>query len=109
MLTRRITDDELPAFNQSGRAAAMIAVLVFSGLALIMGSWSDFTSAQADEITRAGLVGEEVGQALIQELGQSLVSPDAYVIPFEVASVLLLAALIGSIVIARQSDKEAGR
>ena len=109
MLTRRITDDELPAFNQSGRAAAMIALLVFSGLALIMGSWSDFTSAQADEITRAGLVGEEVGQRLIQELGQSLVSPEAYVIPFEVASVLLLAALIGSIVIARQSDKEAGR
>ena len=33
-------------------------------------------------------------------LGQALVSPDGYVLPFEVASVLLLAALIGAIMIA---------
>jgi NADH:ubiquinone oxidoreductase subunit 6 (subunit J) len=33
-------------------------------------------------------------------LGEVLVSPNAYVLPFEVASVLLLAALIGSIVVA---------
>jgi NADH:ubiquinone oxidoreductase subunit 6 (subunit J) len=34
-------------------------------------------------------------------MGRLLVSPDAYVIPFEVASVLLLAALIGAVAIAR--------
>ena len=33
-------------------------------------------------------------------LGMALVSPNAYVIPFEVASILLLAALIGAIIIA---------
>jgi NADH-quinone oxidoreductase subunit J len=33
-------------------------------------------------------------------LGAALVAPDAYVLPFELASVLLLAALIGSIFIA---------
>jgi len=33
-------------------------------------------------------------------LGQALVSPNYYVIPFEVASVLLLAALIGAIMVA---------
>jgi NADH-quinone oxidoreductase subunit J len=33
-------------------------------------------------------------------LGQALVSPNAYAIPFEVASVLLLAALIGAIIVA---------
>lgn len=37
---------------------------------------------------------------LVSQLGQELVSPNAYVIPFELASVLLLAALIGAIVIA---------
>ncbi len=36
----------------------------------------------------------------LQALGVALVSPDAYVLPFELASVLLLAALIGAIVIA---------
>jgi NADH-quinone oxidoreductase subunit J len=36
----------------------------------------------------------------ISDLGLALVSPDAYIIPFELASVLLLAALIGAIVIA---------
>jgi NADH-quinone oxidoreductase subunit J len=36
----------------------------------------------------------------LAQLGQALVSPNAYVIPFEVASVLLLAALIGAIMVA---------
>jgi NADH-quinone oxidoreductase subunit J len=36
----------------------------------------------------------------VAALGRAFVNPDAYVLPFEVASVLLLAALIGSILIA---------
>jgi len=36
----------------------------------------------------------------LTQLGQALVSPNAYILPFEIASVLLLAALIGAIVIA---------
>ena len=39
-------------------------------------------------------------------LGQSFVSPNAYVLPFEVASVMLLAALVGSIFIAKPRLKE---
>jgi len=34
------------------------------------------------------------------QLGEALVSPNAYVLPFELASVLLLAAMIGAIVVA---------
>ena len=37
---------------------------------------------------------------MVAELGIALVSPNAYLIPFEMASVLLLAALIGAIVVA---------
>ena len=37
----------------------------------------------------------------IAQLGKSLVDPNLYVLPFEVASVLLVAALIGSAYIAR--------
>jgi NADH:ubiquinone oxidoreductase subunit 6 (subunit J) len=42
----------------------------------------------------------EDSSATIAELGKALVSPEAYVLPFELASVLLLAALIGAIVVA---------
>jgi len=37
---------------------------------------------------------------MVAELGKALVSTDAYVLPFEVASVLLLAALVGAVVVA---------
>jgi NADH-quinone oxidoreductase subunit J len=38
----------------------------------------------------------------ISTLGQALVSPDQYVLVFEVASVLLLVALVGAVIIARE-------
>jgi NADH-quinone oxidoreductase subunit J len=44
-------------------------------------------------------------EPLLEDLGQSLVDVNRYVIPFEVASVLLLAALIGAIVVAKPPDK----
>jgi NADH:ubiquinone oxidoreductase subunit 6 (subunit J) len=37
----------------------------------------------------------------VEVLGSLLVSPNGYVLPFELASVLLLAALVGAIVVAR--------
>jgi NADH-quinone oxidoreductase subunit J len=36
----------------------------------------------------------------LRNLGTALVAPDAFVLPFEVASVLLLAALVGAVYIA---------
>ena len=39
----------------------------------------------------------------LRQLGVALVSPEAYVLPFELASLLLLAALIGAIVVAWES------
>ena len=43
-----------------------------------------------------------VEQDTIKALGVALVDPNQYMLPFEVASVLLLAALIGSIFVASQ-------
>jgi len=43
----------------------------------------------------------EGGEDIVQ-LGKALVDPDAYMIPFEVASLLLLAALIGAVFIAME-------
>ncbi|MGH2606900.1 MAG: NADH-quinone oxidoreductase subunit J, partial [Anaerolineales bacterium] len=57
---------------------------------------------------------------MVVELGRALVEAEGFVLPFEVASVLLLAAMIGAIVIAlppspapvplapAQADEEAG-
>jgi NADH:ubiquinone oxidoreductase subunit 6 (subunit J) len=40
------------------------------------------------------------------DLGLALVSKEGFVLPFEVASLLLTAAMIGAIVIAREADSE---
>ena len=40
------------------------------------------------------------------DLGEVLVSGNGFVLPFEVASLLLTAAMIGAIVIARDADRE---
>jgi NADH-quinone oxidoreductase subunit J len=45
------------------------------------------------------------GLDTVRALGTALVSPDAYVLPFEVASVLLLAALVGAVYIAGVGKK----
>lgn len=42
----------------------------------------------------------------VELMGRSFVGADAYVIPFELTSVLLLAALIGAVVIARPREDE---
>jgi NADH-quinone oxidoreductase subunit J len=70
---------------------ALLAVLTFGGLVFLLQSWSGITT------TAAELPAEFDS---ISELGNALVSPDAFVLPFEVASVLLVAALIGAVYVA---------
>jgi NADH-quinone oxidoreductase subunit J len=91
MLTRRDIRDQGPQLNWNWWGGAFIALLVFGGLVLMLQSWNGFSKAAAD--FPAGF--DSVGR-----LGEALVSPDAYVLPFEVASVLLLAALVGAVYVA---------
>jgi NADH-quinone oxidoreductase subunit J len=91
MLTRREMLDRGPQLNKGWWAAALIALLSFGLLSLLLGSWAGFSQT-------AGPLPE--GFDGVAVLGHALVSPDAYVLPFEVASVLLLAALIGAVYIA---------
>ena len=71
--------------------AAVLSLALFLGLAYFY-----YTLPQTDILAPA-LEGD---MNAVSQLGQQLVSPNAYVLPFELASVLLLAALIGSIVVA---------
>jgi len=90
MLTRREALTAGPQDNRLWPVAGTLCALVFLGLAW---SASNFAGAQS------GPAKLPASDALVT-LGTALVSPDQYVVPFEVASVLLLAALIGSVAIA---------
>lgn len=91
MLTRRVASESSPQVNRNWGLAAIFSVALFAGLAWMLGAWSGFSTALPEMSPRADP---------LRELGLALVSPDFYVIPFEVASVLLLAALIGAIMVA---------
>lgn len=91
MLTRRINQEDAPRFNANATIAGGIAVLIFAALAWMLLNWGGISQLPADLSPRADP---------LRDLGMALVSSDAYLLPFEVASILLLAALIGAIFIA---------
>ena len=93
MLTRKMMQDPGEQLVRSWWAAALASLGVFGGLVWLLRGFPGFQSLPPD------LAGGSDAQAIVQ-LGQALVAPDGYVLPFEVASVLLLAALVGSIFIA---------
>ncbi|MGC9334202.1 MAG: NADH-quinone oxidoreductase subunit J family protein [Anaerolineae bacterium] len=90
MLSRRMMSSEVQAWNEQWLGAVIVAVVLFIALVFILSSVS-WPTAEA-----------EVPADAISQLGQALVSPDWYVLPFEVASVLLLVALVGAVIIARE-------
>jgi NADH-quinone oxidoreductase subunit J len=91
MLTRRVMQDVGPTLNPGWWMAALVSVVLFGGLTWMLRSWSGFHTPLPEM---------PLGVDPLQQLGEALVSPNAYVLPFELASVLLLAALIGAIVVA---------
>jgi NADH-quinone oxidoreductase subunit J len=91
MLTRKDIRDQGPQHNPGWWFGALLSVLVFAGLFFLLQGWNGL-SKTASAIP--------AGFDAISELGTALVSPDAYVLPFEVASVLLVAALVGAVYVA---------
>lgn len=91
MLTRRLTEDTRTQVNSNWGWAALVSLVIFGGLAWMLSSWPGFNAPPP-------LMGPNADP--LRQLGQALVAPNAYVLPFELASVLLLAALIGAIFIA---------
>lgn len=91
MLTRRVQQEFGPQTNSSWPWALVIAAALFGSLIWIFSGWGNF-------FTQAPVMGERADP--LRQLGMALVSPNQYVIPFEVASVMLTAALIGAIMVA---------
>ncbi len=94
MVTRGIMGPKEPVFTYAiGAAGTALAFLVMLGLFI-------FKTPVWDVVAPTG----EVDPNGLRALGQALVSPSAYLLPFEVASVLLLAVLVGALFIAREKE-----
>jgi len=90
MLTRRIMDPQQPRFNSQWGLVGGFAALLFVGLAAV--------------VTRVAwpVAAGEVPADAIAQLGVDFVG--VYAVPFEIASVLLVVAMIGAIIIARERE-----
>lgn len=92
MLSRDLADPLARVLNRQWRPAAAVALASFAALFMVLlrVPWPVTTATPPDD--------------MIAELGKQMVSVN-YVLPFEVVSVLLLAALVGSIIIAREREQ----
>jgi len=91
MLTRKEMRDQGPQLNKNWWFGALLAIITFGGLFALLQGWNGLSK------TAAAIPS---GFDAVSVLGNALVSPDAYVLPFEVASVLLVAALVGAVYVA---------
>jgi len=89
MLTRAVMSDADRQINRMGLAAAFASLILLAGLLAMV--------LQVPAASPAPLVEAEVN---LDALGRALVDVDGFILPFEVASVLLVAALVGAIVVA---------
>jgi NADH-quinone oxidoreductase subunit J len=94
MLTQREIQESGPSVNRLAWLAGVAALAIFGALSAVLSLWPGFSTQ------RPAFAGED-----IVALGKAFVSPDAYVIPFEIASVLLIGALIGAIYVAGEPRK----
>lgn len=92
MLTQRQLLDKVAQENKNWPVAALIAIGALAGLVLLTAQMPGYNQTRGALFSADPLV----------DLSLALVSPDKFVLPFEVASVLLLAALVGSVYLANR-------
>lgn len=105
MMTRRMMQTTEPAFNGQWLLGALTSILLFAVIVFVISQYWPMEpgtgpAQQVPEVPPVLLEGS------VQVLGRSLVDVEQYVLPFELASVLLLAALIGAIVVAWPEKKK---
>lgn len=98
MLTRSMTS-LAETLNRQWWLSAIVGLLLFVFLAVgvILPVWGPGSAFMEQPVS------EVVGTTA--DLGVALVDGNQFVLPFEVASILLTAAMIGAIVVARDDDK----
>ena len=91
MLTRRALEDQGKQFNRATLVTLVIISVIFAGLVVSLKSWAPLQSMTTSL---------PVEQLNVGTLGLALTAPNGFALPFEVTSILLLAALIGAIYVA---------
>ncbi|HEX8731811.1 MAG TPA: NADH-quinone oxidoreductase subunit J [Ktedonobacterales bacterium] len=101
MLTQNAMSRSSSPFSGQTWLAAIIAVALAAGLIFTVGASQ---MALAEPGASANMVNGINGGGSVTRIGQLLYSPFSYsyVLPFEIASVVLLVAIIGAIVIGRE-------
>jgi NADH-quinone oxidoreductase subunit J len=96
MLTRRMMQSKEDALNSQSGLGLVTAVATFALIAAVITRywWGEAAFNGRPDVP------DSVLQGAVVELGKAFVAAGGYVIPFIVASVLLLAALIGAVYIA---------
>jgi NADH-quinone oxidoreductase subunit J len=105
MMTRRLMQTTETPFNSQWAIGGITALVTFAVITFVVLQYYPLRPAN-EPFATAPEVPASVLEASVVTLGQALVSVDRYVLPFELASVLLLAALVGAIVIAWPERKE---
>lgn len=97
MLTRRVMQDSGSQTNQQWWLAALLSLALFVAL------WAVFQQVPGlQNVTSSPVIIDP--ESGLKALGAGFVDPNQYMLPFELASVLLLIALVGSIVIAGEKQ-----
>ncbi len=96
MLTRRVMQDSGTQTNSNWWLGVLIAVLLLGCLTLLLINSPGFTTTEP-VLANSG--------SQVSQLGLALVSPDQYLLPFELASILLVAAMIGAIYVAGEKKQ----
>jgi NADH:ubiquinone oxidoreductase subunit 6 (subunit J) len=106
MLTRGMMAME-PA-NAQAQSAAVLCIGIFIAMAAILGpfTWGPFSIGNFAPRVIGGvpwqITTEQVSPGYIEQFGRALTDPNGYALPFELASVLILLAMVGAIWVARE-------
>jgi NADH:ubiquinone oxidoreductase subunit 6 (subunit J) len=103
MMTRRLMSTTEPAFNTQMGAALVTAVISFIVIAWVVSQFNEVLPQIVQANVDAKPMGPEILPTIegsVAAMGQAFVDPNGFVLPFEIASVLLLAALVGAIIVA---------
>ena len=111
MMTRRLMKTTESPFNSQVWAALITAVIGFLVVAWAVSKFSQVLPQVVQKQVETKPMNLDVVpyiQNSVVAMGQAFVDPNGFVLPFEIASVLLLAGLVGAIIVAwpKAEDEE---
>ena len=99
MMTRRLMQATEPAFNSQWQWGGIASMLLFIVFATVINQVYGLSPNDTRAVFAAPA--EDAVRGTVVQLGEAFVDSNQYVLAFELASVLLLVALVGAIIVAR--------